>query len=372
MEDLDILSIHSKIRKDFCKKKSKLKDLHLQVDEIKSFKKSCTKPHLLTMYDDALKELTNKIKDLETNKSRDFYISRSSLLLNEYETLINTPLKKSFNGKLSREDINRNSEILAKKYDIVKEYLELARDTALITIPIMKTENKPEESLSCNVCDNKSWFTITDEHIYTCQSCFSQQTFLRNTPSWGDINRANGGQKYVYDRRVHFRDSMLQYQGKQNCTIPEKIYSDLEVHFELHGALLGSPSDPKEFRYKNVTKRLLREFLGELNYNKQYENIHLIHYKLTGQKPDDISHLEDKLMEEFDQLTMIYDRDFKHLERKSIVSTQCCLYLLLKKHGHPCHQSDFNILKTPERRSDHDDILRHCFGELGWKYASIY
>lgn len=324
------------------------------------------KPHVHAMMVTAREELLAQIHDLEENKSRDSYTSRANSLISAYEKILTTAIKKSF----MKRKVAPNSEALEKKREIVREYLELARECTDIDLPVPE-QAQQRTGISCNVCDNQTWFTVTDEHIFTCQSCFSQQTLLRNTPSWNDIGRANGGQKYVYDRRVHFRDSMLQYQGKQNCTIPQKVYDDLRHHLEIHRALEGKEGDPKEYRYKNVTKKLLRDFLSELGHNKQYENIHLIHYVLTGQKPDDISHLEDTLMQEFDQLTAVYDEDFKHLDRKSIVSTQCCLYLLLKKHDHPCKRSDFNILKTPERRCDHDDILRHCFSKLGWTYFSL-
>lgn len=369
MEDIDILSIHSKIRKRFADEKEKLPQLRERLEDLNILLKTAEdlKPRVKAMQIEARNVLLKQIKDLEQNMSRDFYNSRANGMIADYNKIMNTTIKKSFMKKNMIDD-----EQAEKKKEIVCEFLELAREYIDIEIPVIYTKKTPaNHRVSCSVCDNKKDFAVTDEHLFTCLKCFAQETIVRNTPSWNDIGRANLGQKYVYDRRVHFRDCMLQYQGKQNCTIPQKVYTDLVNHLELHSALKGKPGDPPEVRYVGVTKRLIRDFLTELGYNKHYENVHLIHYILSGIKPDDISHLEEILMDEFDQLTTEYDRLFKHLDRKSFVSTQCVLFQLLRKHKHPCKQTDFNIIKTPERKNDHDDILRVCFSALNWSYSSI-
>lgn len=369
MDDIDILSIHARIRKGFVLDKKKLPSYKEKLADIDmSLLDTDLKPHVVTMMSKARHTLANKIDDIEQNISRDFYNSKSNQLIVSYREMLNTAIKRSFIKKTNVQDVR-----VEKKRKIVREYLTIAQEYWDVDFP-SENPSVTFHHVSCDKCGNtkKEDFQITDENVYTCQTCFSQQTVMRNTPSWSDIGRVNISQKYVYDRRVHYRDCILQYQGKQNCTISPKVYTDLAEHLEIHGALNGSIGDSQQYRYKNVTKRLLRDFLSELGYNKHYENIHLIHSILTGIKPDDISHLEEVLMDEFDQLTTVYDEDFKDLDRKSFVSTQCVLYQSLCKHGHPCKQSDFNIIKTPERKWEHDDILRHCFSRLGWSYIGLY
>ncbi len=43
-------------------------------------------------------------------------------------------------------------------------------------------------------------------------------------------------------------------------------------------------------------------FFKELGYTKHYEDTILSHYTLTGKRPDNIEHLEEKLMADFDKL----------------------------------------------------------------------
>jgi len=162
-------------------------------------------------------------------------------------------------------------------------------------------------------------------------------------------------------------------QGKQNCTIPQKVYDDLEEQFSKHYLLEGDINTPRPVRFSRVSKKLIKDFLQELKYNKHYENVHLIHYNFTCIKPDDISHIEDKLLNDFDTLTTLYDKRYKNTTtRKSFISTQFVLYQLLTRHKHPCNKSDFNIIKTNDRKAFHDDICENLFRELGWNYDSFF
>jgi hypothetical protein len=130
--------------------------------------------------------------------------------------------------------------------------------------------------------------------------------------------------------------------------------------------------DDKYEKFANITKEHVGIFLKELGYTKHYENETLIHYNITGKKPDDISYLEDKLLEDFDLLTEMYDRKFKHLDRKNFINTQYVLYQLLLKHKHPCNKEDFSVLKTIDRKNFHDDVCRVLFTELGWSFSDLY
>ena len=43
-----------------------------------------------------------------------------------------------------------------------------------------------------------------------------------------DLSRVNINQKYKYERKCHFRDTLQQFQGTQNKQINDKVYKDLE------------------------------------------------------------------------------------------------------------------------------------------------
>ena len=100
-----------------------------------------------------------------------------------------------------------------------------------------------------------------------------------------------------------------------------KFILTLSINFERHHLLIGNSKTPKKQRFNNITKDHIHLFLKELEYTKHYENVNLIHYNITDKKPDDISHLEDKLLHDFDLLTDLYDKKFKNkpgFERKKL------------------------------------------------------
>ena len=103
-----------------------------------------------------------------------------------------------------------------------------------------------------------------------------------------------------------------------------------------------------------------------------YENVHLIHYGLTSIRPDDISYLEERLMIDFDILSKLYDKRFKHIKRKNFINTQYVLYQLLRRHKHKCEPNDLIILKTVERKCFHDNICKQLFEELNWNHTPLY
>ena len=149
--------------------------------------------------------------------------------------------------------------------------------------------------------------------------------------------------------------------------------------FDKHHLLV--PLDPsadkvtKKSRCKNITKEHIHLFLKELGYTKHYENVNLIHYKMTGKKPDNISHLEDKMMDDFELLTSLYDKMFKNdpeFERTNFMNSQYILYQFLLRYKHKCKKSDFTILKTVDRMAFHDQVASKLFMTLGWNFHELF
>ena len=47
-------------------------------------------------------------------------------------------------------------------------------------------------------------------------------------------------------------------------------------------------------------------------------------------------------------------------------------FQLLNKNKYPCKKEDFNILKTIDRKSFHDDVFKELFEELGWNHTPFF
>ena len=367
--DLDILSIDQKIQENFKKESDNIglyrRDLN-KLDEILKNVKNIT-VSTKNLIKEKYNKLVKKIDELENNKILNFYLMDTIDILEKYRKIIQTPQKISFFGKKETENED--------KKQLIKHYMEMIKKYQDYT-PKIKDEKSSkkrvqvEENFECNNCNNNQFYKIIDFRIYICELCGNQTEQIGNSSSYTDVSRVNISSKYTYERRVHFRDCINQYQGKQNSTVNEKVFTDLEEQFRIHGLLSDGPN-----KFGNITKESILLFLKELGYTKHYEDVFLIYYKLTGKKPDDISHLEQKLMEDFDTLSNLYDQKFKQtkrVERKNFINTQYVLYQLLRKYKHPCKKDDFNILKTLDRKSFHDDICSELFEELGWNLKPFF
>ena len=356
---INILDIHNQILK---KIKDKEDDIVKLYDKLKYINdilinediKDSIKRDLI----ENKKILQEEIDNIENKKSLNFYILESFEMINTYKDLLNTPVKVMFDGSITKSNKN------LKK--IVDEYINIA--CKYIDIDIKTDKKITNLKIKCDVCKNVKDFDMIDNNIFVCILCSSEQIVLRNESSFKDINRINITSKYMYDRKVHFKTSISQYQAKQNSTVSDEVYQQLIKEFEANRLLIGDENTPKHIRFSKITKDIIFMFLKQLDLNKHYENLTLIYAHISGQKADDISHLENQLLSDFDQLTDAYNILYKDIERTNFINSSYVLYQLLKRHKHPCHKSDFNILKTIERSSFHDEVCKELFLYIGWSF----
>ena len=359
--DLDILSIDVNIKKNFDDEVNKIS---LYEEKLKNIEDALQNDNTIRKIRNKIlnckEELINYIEDLKIKKSKNFYLIETIEYIERYKEILKTPIKINFMGVKN----TKNKE----KQEIIDKYIEIARKYVDIDVDEVIYDSK----IVCTNCGQKKDFEIIDNMVYVCLQCYAKQYVMKHNSSYNDIDRVNISTKYMYDPKIHFRDCIKQYQGKQNCTIPQKVYDDLEVQFERHFILEGKKGDDKSIRFRKLTKNHIMIFLKELNYPKHYENVHLIHYNFTGIKPDDILYLEDKLLDDFDLLIDLYHKTFKHIKRKNFINTQYVLYQLLCHHRHPCKKEEFIILKTVDRKIFHDEICKTLFETLGWNMVSFY
>lgn len=367
-DTVDILTIDDNIRRQFEREYSELPIYRDRLNGILRLLESSDSANnnrireiLITNRD----QIIEKIHNLEIKRDYNFYLFETLSIIEKYKDILKRPLKLSFIGKPQKNNDD--------KKNLISQYLSIARNYYEIRDIENKEEEKTSSSVSCQNCNNtnSNLFDIIDNNIYICSICFNQQIVMKYNSSYNDIDRVNIASKYIYIRKVHFRDCINQYQGKQNNTVSKDVYRDLENEFFQHHLLVGNEDTPKEIRFANITKKHIHIFLKELNYSNHYENINLIHYVMTGIKPPDISHLEEQLLDDFNVLTELYST-IKHIKRKSFINSQHVLYQLLRRHRFPCNKDDFIVLKTTDRKCFHDEITKELFETLGWNHEPYF
>jgi hypothetical protein len=268
----------------------------------------------------------------------------------------------------------------SKKVDICRRYHAIADEIVCakkwndVKLEKIHSVTKTE----CNVCANNDplQFEVDDCNKRYCLVCSTQHDILETMPCvHKDYDRVNVATKFAYSRVMHFQECMRQYQGKQNCKIPHEVFDKLEQKFAALRLL--NDSDNKHVRYSRITRENIVMFLKQLNYANHYENVNYIYYVLTGKKVDDIDHLEDRIIEDFKELSSLYNDIYgkdkpKELKRKNFMNVQYILFQLLRNRNHMCCLEDFAVLKTLEKKKFHDEICCHLFDQLGWKFTPTF
>lgn len=366
MSDIDILQIHQSILEKFKKEEVNIGQYELKLKEIIELIELPNLRHrTLECLEENKIQLEKKIKNIQEKTTYNFYIMETTELLDAYTTLLHYPVKVNFMGKQKVDEINKD-EIIAKYCSIAKNYT--ADDIHFYkqsTYKIMCTNESCEKKRMIDTIDNN----------YVCMGCGTMLGAVASFSSYKDVERVNMSSKYTYDRKIHFRDCINQFQGKQNATIDQVVYNMLIKQFELHG-LLREAQDMHQ-RCEGITREHIYLFLKEIGFSKHYEDIVLIHYMMTGKKPDDLSAFEPDLLDDFDVLTNAYDQKYRKntvdkIERKNFINTQYVLFQLLRRHKYPCKRQDFNILKTIDRKAFHDDVCKSLFEQLGWNFTALF
>ena len=190
----------------------------------------------------------------------------------------------------------------------------------------------------CQYCGGADFIVIDYQRI--CESC--QAIDPRYVPviteNFSNYTSCPRSKYYPID---NFKMCIQRYQGKENCLIPDEVYECLRG-------------------VKPTRESILKTLKG----TKYYKNAHRIYFDLTGEYIDDIDHLESKLIQDYREFTRVYNT--LEVDRKSFLNVQYVLFILLRRRGHPCKESNFNLPKTPASKNFHDEVCSVVFDKLGW------
>jgi len=328
--------------------------------------------------DPSVHEELKIIKDLVTHEKktcRALFFTRTHALIEEYTSILKNPISHIRQENLPI--LRRKNELIINFLDIVRQ---LVKNKEWFDFEVPANPEKIDTidlGSYCPACENtdEDRFEIDEFNRKTCLNCSTQQYAIETGITHKDYTRVNIVGKFIYNRVLHFQDCIKQYQGKQNCKIPDKLYEDLDMKFNAYRLLI--PETDSSIKYSKITRNHIMMFLKELKYTKHYENVNLIYFTLTNKRVDDISDLEDKLIDDFKELVSIYDEIHgkdkpEELDRKNFMNVQYLLFQLLRRHGHPCKIENFTILKTVDRKLFHDTICKNLFDKLGWKFTPTF
>lgn len=337
----NILELHDKILKNFDLEFSQLSQKKSRLDELNKILKSGTISEKNSIkYEYSV--LSKNINDIESGSAEAQYILDTEDIIKEYLNLINTPIRINFMSKKNTVDNDSRAKLINRYLDFAKKY---------ITIPKKKVVASISSCVNCNIN-----LKTHDEFLLLCPNCGYTEQQLITDFEYEENTRINPLQRYFYHTRTHFGDSIKKFQGKQNTTIDEKVYTDIYKKIQLH-----------EIPLESFTKEHLYEFLKMTGHTNHFEDSVLIYNVITNKPSPDISHLDQSLFEMFDKMEPVYAR-IKPPNRKNFLNGQYVLFKFLQLLKYPCREEDFSLLRIRDTVIDLDKSWRKICDELSWTF----
>lgn len=337
------------------------------------------------------KDFKENIKEIKKINNHIVFIQYQDILysvnindiIKNYKKLIQTSTKQSFIGKTKIEGTDEQQTCIEEFIQCVKQMFpesiltEIFKDVKdeLDTKSGKETKKEKNRRTCINTVKTGSHYCSSCENELTgsvCENCGSVETEnFDSETTYDDTTRINVNKQFKYEKRCHFRDTINQYQGKQNKHIPAHVYDSLYEAIEKEG-LLDRKAETRLDRYRKVKKSHIREFLKATNNSNHYEDIQLIYSKITGKDCPCITQYEKQLYEDFDSLTTAFLNipDIK-TKRDNFLNSHYVLRQLLLKQGVKVPDEDLNYLKTPTRLREHDEIYKKCCFILNWNFTAI-
>lgn len=362
---MNVLSIHREILNKFKQREKELPKLEQVYKRLAEGRCALEKNNII-QYE--LEQLSNTITLIKTNEDYYYYLLEVMPIIEKYKTELNKPIQMDFMGNTMTTDAP--TTLLSEKVRLEEQFIIIAQKY----VACCRDQVDTKVETTCTSCQ-KPMLEKMDGVNIVCMNCGIQMNIPNISFSYKDINRINITSRYTYDRRIHFRDCINQFQGKQNSTISPSVFERLKIQFEKNDFIDKEYSVNDYRRYSKIEKRHIYMFLKKNNDANHYEDANLIYHRITGRPLPDISYLEEKLMSDFDLLSELYDETYiknKKTNRKNFINTQYVLYQLLKKHKFKCDKSDFNFLKTTERKLYHDTVTSTLFTKLGWTHHPTF
>lgn len=361
-DDLNLISIHNTILK---KIKYDNSNLIKQLENEKSILKEKISQPQTKIERERCKsdysQIREQINMLKEEKELKYYLHIVFPLLETYKSL--PQITHVINLSSQNLSLHENKKQQNLRFLTIERFIDIAKK--YIDINIDKIENK---NLICNGCSSNLYIDdIIEDGIITCNNCGAYRiTYLHNFKNDEDNHHNSGSNNDFIENII---SEMKEYQGKKKKdNIPNDIEDKLDIFFRQKGLPIGL--DIRKFPLQENGKRgsvnisLMIEALKETKLSAYYGDVYLICHKYWGWNLQDISHLENKIVEDCKKIYPIFEKN-KGI-RKSNMGYQYILWRELDRHGHICSPDDFKIVTTPNILQWYEKMWILFCKELNW------
>lgn len=330
------------------------------MDSFKSFKTSKTsRSDIKDEYyniENVIKDTAEEIKNSDTPEDLDDYLMDIGYLYYKHYAETQKPVGKNSNFQ-TKECIDNyiiKEESKSENGKLLYEYSRTIK-------PLKSLDKMLSSNIFTHICESCNVEKLIDNKnsCCVCPQCGLSETIIYNGDNFVDNSSGmDNVQLYAYKRMSHFEDSINSIQAKEFNKIPDEVMNAVKLEI--------SKSRQSIDEISNETFRL---YLKKHKFNKYYENIPSIKYKLQGKSIPKISkESEDKMKIMF---MMIQTPFAKHCpeKRKNFLSYTFIIYkfceLLEEDEVLECLP---RLLKSRAKLAEQDRIWKAICKELNWEY----
>lgn len=301
---------------------------------------------------DTIKDINIQIKEIKSNKKKyylnnnkhifDYFENKKEVSLDNNKTKI---LNSFFKVKLEEEVIHDT-----KNNDTIRQYLSNLDETFIdVNKYIFETD-------ICQYCKKGELIPIDHEGIMVCNNCHKHVQYLveNEKPSYKEPPKE--ACFYAYKRINHFREILAQFQAKETTQIPDEVLENIKNQIKKERIDLTALNNKKA-----------KEILKKLGYNKYYEHIPFIKDKLGIKPPVMTPELEDSLCNLFMEIQGPYAK-FCPDDRVNFLNYYYTVYKLCELLDQVQFLPYFPMLKDREKRIEQDEIWKKICEELNWEF----
>lgn len=343
VDDYDITKVDIKIKSILEQDQEKLQ---CEIERLEWIKNNSVLEDDKTKAEELIDKIEREEIDTLNGKELRRYIKVSKPYIGSYKRISGKGNKNNVFG-VKKKKLSDDEE--KERNKIVSDYLNLARN--YITLNLTKVIDK-NKSRYCDECENPEELVEESGCLY-CEDCGKYFNIYREITK-PSIKKDNE------EKEQYFKDHMDHYQGKQSTTPNEKVFGVINREMKKYN-----------ISKKDVTKDLLREWLKKNKLRDGYKHINYIYHLYTHKDipniPDDI---EGDILSDVRRFLSIYD-DIKG-SRKSFLTADFMLKMLLKKNGLEYNDEDFQDIKTENSEKEHTEIWNKGCDILGWEKWKLY
>jgi hypothetical protein len=252
---------------------------------------------------------------------KDVNVNKLNYSLNFFKQIKNEP--KNFDSFVYEFNSQiQDLHIAAKKENVFVPVSPLAFGNDKICINCKgKDYYECEGSMHCNLCG-----LIKRSHLAI---------------AWSDVSRVHAAPIYTYDRKVQFKEWILQYQGKCNTdySLVNKIKCPLKKITKIE--------------FLNLLKSITKQ-------RTNLEQVHSLYYHIYKITPPDLSRIENNLLQDFVNFNKIYEKiGTVHIPH------QFLLFQFLNRYGFKTTSDDVLLPSDSIIQYPPDECVK-TFKQCGW------